>query len=56
MIRQINQHQETIFVLCVLGLIDGTMVILGGYATFASRLDSEGHADRPEWLAQEPQR
>ena len=33
MIRQTNQHQETIFMLCVLGLIGGTMVILGGYAT-----------------------
>lgn len=41
----------------VLGLIDVTivanlltMVIIGGYATFVSRLDLEGHADRPEWL------
>jgi uncharacterized protein (TIGR00645 family) len=48
---------ETVFVLGVLGLIDVTMVanlltmvIIGGYATFVSKLDLEGHADRPEWL------
>ena len=57
MIRHINQQQETVFMLGVLGLIDVTMVanlltmvIIGGYATFVSKLDLEGHADRPEWL------
>jgi len=30
MIRHINQQQETIFMLGVLGLIDVTMVIIGG--------------------------
>lgn len=50
MIRHINQQQETIFMLGVLGLIDVTMVIIGGYVTFVSKLDLEGHADRPEWL------
>jgi len=50
MIRHINQQQETIFMLGVLGLIDVTMVIIGGYATFVSKLDLGGHADRPEWL------
>ena len=50
MIRHINQQQETIFMLDVLGLIDVTMVIIGGYATFVSKLDLGGHADRPEWL------
>lgn len=57
MVRHINQQQETIFMLGVLGLIDVTMVanlltmvIIGGYATFVSKLDLEGHADRPEWL------
>ena len=32
-------------------LIASTMVIIGGYATFVSKLDSEGHADQPDWLA-----
>jgi len=48
MIRHINQQRETIFMLGILGLIDVTMVIIGGYATFVSNLDIEGHADRPE--------
>ena len=26
------------------------MVIVGGYQTFVSRLDLEGHPDQPEWL------
>ena len=54
MVWHINQQQETVFMLGVLGLIDVTMVanlltmvIIGGYATFVSKLDLEGHADRP---------
>jgi uncharacterized protein (TIGR00645 family) len=27
------------------------MVIVGGYETFVSRLDLEGHPDQPEWLS-----
>ena len=27
------------------------MVIVGGYETFVSRLDLEGHRDQPEWLS-----
>ena len=57
MIRHINQQEETIFMLGILGLIDVTMVanlltmvIIGGYATFVSKLDLEGHPDRPDWL------
>lgn len=57
MLRHIDQQQETAFMLGVLGLIDVTMVanlltmvIIGGYATFVSKLDLEGHADRPDWL------
>jgi uncharacterized protein (TIGR00645 family) len=34
----------------VLGLIDVTMVIIGGYATFVSKLELVGHPDRLEWL------
>jgi uncharacterized protein (TIGR00645 family) len=44
--------------LIVLGLIDVVMianllvmVIIGGYETFVSRLDLEGHPDQPEWLS-----
>ena len=44
--------------LMVLGLIDVVMisnllimVIIGGYETFVSRLDLEGHPDQPEWLS-----
>jgi len=57
MVRHINQMNETVFMLGVLGLIDVTMVanlltmvIIGGYATFVSKLDLEQHPDRPDWL------
>ncbi len=49
---------ETILMLVVLGLIDVVMisnllimVIVGGYETFVSRMDLEGHRDQPEWLS-----
>jgi uncharacterized protein (TIGR00645 family) len=49
---------ETILMLVVLGLIDVVMisnllimVIVGGYETFVSRLELEGHPDQPEWLS-----
>ena len=49
---------ETVIMLVVLGLIDVVMisnllvmVIIGGYETFVSRLDLEGHRDQPEWLS-----
>lgn len=49
---------ETEVMLIVLGLIDVVMianllimVIIGGYETFVSRLDLEGHPDQPEWLS-----
>jgi uncharacterized protein (TIGR00645 family) len=48
---------ETLIMLVVLGLIDVVMisnllimVIVGGYETFVSRLNLEGHPDQPEWL------
>ena len=48
---------ETVIMLVVLGLIDVVMisnllvmVIIGGYETFVSRLNLEGHRDQPEWL------
>ena len=49
---------ETIIMLVVLALIDVVMisnllimVIIGGYETFISRMDLEGHPDQPEWLS-----
>jgi len=49
---------ETVLMLVVLGLIDVVMisnllimVIVGGYETFVSRLNLEGHPDQPEWLS-----
>jgi uncharacterized protein (TIGR00645 family) len=43
--------------LVVLGLIDVVMisnllimVIVGGYETFVSRMNLDGHPDQPEWL------
>ncbi|MED5618835.1 YqhA family protein [Ideonella sp. BN130291] len=49
---------ETIIMLVVLGLIDVVMisnllimVIVGGYETFVSRMNLEGHPDQPEWLS-----
>jgi len=49
---------ETEVMLIVLGLIDVvmianllTMVIIGGYETFVSKLDLEGDPDQPEWLS-----
>ncbi len=49
---------EVEIMLIVLGLIDVVMisnllvmVIVGGWETFVSRLDLEGHPDQPEWLS-----
>ncbi|SMG28376.1 TIGR00645 family protein [Paraburkholderia susongensis] len=48
---------ETNVMLVVLSLIDVVMisnllimVIIGGYETFVSRLNLDGHPDEPEWL------
>jgi uncharacterized protein (TIGR00645 family) len=49
---------EQEIMLVVLGLIDVVMisnllimVIVGGYETFVSRMNLEGHPDQPEWLS-----
>jgi len=49
---------ETVIMLAVLALIDVVMisnllimVIVGGYETFVSRMNLEGHRDQPEWLS-----
>jgi uncharacterized protein (TIGR00645 family) len=53
----ITHLNETVIMLVVLALIDVVMisnllimVIVGGYETFVSRLNLEGHHDQPEWL------
>jgi len=53
-----HKPTETVIMLVVLGLIDVVMisnllimVIVGGYETFVSRLNLEGHPDQPEWLS-----
>ena len=54
----ITSLNETVIMLVVLALIDVVMisnllimVIVGGYETFVSRLDLDGHRDQPEWLS-----
>lgn len=54
----ITSLNETVIMLVVLALIDVVMisnllimVIVGGYETFVSRMDLEGHPDQPEWLS-----
>jgi uncharacterized protein (TIGR00645 family) len=56
--RALAPDLATFIMLSVLGLIDVVMianllimVIIGGYETFVSRLDLEGHSDQPEWLS-----
>ena len=57
MIHDVGSKGETEIMLGVLTLVDITMVanllvmvIIGGYATFVSRLDIDGHPDKPDWL------
>lgn len=52
-----ESSSEMVFLLAVLTLIDIamvanliTMVVIGGYATFVSKLDLDKSADRPDWL------
>ncbi len=58
LVTKVGSLSETQVMLIVLGLIDVVMianllimVIIGGYETFVSRLDLEGHPDQPEWLS-----
>ena len=48
---------ENMIMLSILGLIDISMVInllvvvfIGGYVTFVSKIDFDGHVDKPDWL------
>ncbi|MEV0581491.1 TIGR00645 family protein [Nonomuraea sp. NPDC050310] len=54
----VNSSPEIVVMLSVLGLIDVVMisnllimVIVGGYETFVSRINLDGHPDEPEWLS-----
>ena len=58
LITDANILTEQGIMLLVLGLIDVVMisnllvmVIVGGYETFVSRLNLQGHPDQPEWLS-----
>lgn len=57
LVHESGTSSEVMFLQGVLQLIDMLMVanlvimvLIGGYATFVSRLDLDGHKDRPEWL------
>ncbi|QIK80963.1 TIGR00645 family protein [Lysobacter sp. HDW10] len=57
-VGEVSKSAEVIIMLIVLGLIDVVMisnllvmVIVGGYETFVSRLNLDGHPDQPEWLS-----
>lgn len=58
MVGKATSLVEADIMLIVLGLIDVVMisnllimVIVGGYETFVSRLNLEGHPDEPDWLS-----
>ena len=58
LVLQVGEYSSTTIMLIVLGLIDVVMisnllimVIIGGYETFVSRMNLEGHPDEPEWLS-----
>ncbi|HEY0268865.1 MAG TPA: TIGR00645 family protein [Methyloradius sp.] len=58
LVQRVPDMHEADIMLIVLGLIDVVMisnllimVIVGGYETFVSRLNLEGHPDEPDWLS-----
>ena len=57
LVINLGQMDENTVMLTVLNLIDVvmianllTMVLIGGYETFVSRLHVDNHPDQPEWL------
>jgi uncharacterized protein (TIGR00645 family) len=55
--KEVNSLTEEVLMLGVLTLVDISMVlnllimvIVGGYATFVSRMNIQDHEDRPDWL------
>ncbi len=58
LLEKVPHLKEADIMLIVLGLIDVVMisnllimVIVGGYETFVSRLNLQGHPDEPDWLS-----
>lgn len=58
LVQKVPHLLEADIMLIVLGLIDVVMisnllimVIVGGYETFVSRLNLQGHPDEPDWLS-----
>lgn len=56
--RDSQELTDTYFMLGILSLVDITLVanlltvvVIGGYATFVSKLDLESHPDKPDWLS-----
>lgn len=57
LVVNLNQMDENTIMLAVLNLIDVVMianllvmVLVGGYETFVSKLNTDNHPDQPEWL------
>lgn len=57
LVSEVQTITEELLMLGILTLVDISMVlnllvmvIVGGYATFVSRMDIESHEDRPDWL------
>jgi uncharacterized protein (TIGR00645 family) len=57
MVLTVNTMTEELIMLGILSLVDITMVsnlvimvVIGGYATFVSKLNIDEHHDKPEWL------
>jgi uncharacterized protein (TIGR00645 family) len=57
LIININSIGEELVMLCILTLVDIamvlnllTMVIIGGYVTFVSKINLYSHEDKPDWL------
>ena len=57
LVMTVNTISEELLMLGVLTLVDITMVanllimvIIGGYATFVSRINLNDHPDKPDWL------
>lgn len=58
LVQDFSHFSEADIMLIVLGLVDVVMianllimVIIGGYETFVSRINMQGHPDEPEWLS-----
>lgn len=57
LVTSVNEISEELLMLGVLTLVDITMVanllvmvIIGGYATFVSKIHLDNHPDKPDWL------